>query len=164
MTRYNNVNDADHSDKRMIPRFSSSLFGWNDESFPLLAEQTSSRSIGSIGMDTYEDNEAEMTWGRRLARILSKYSWYYPQQERNPNAPSLDRAWSYFEHVTLARHVREMDRSISVHRKAGAGEDVIPTKLYSVIQTSEDELASFGIGIGRFTLKVSCVFKSFPVD
>jgi hypothetical protein len=154
MTRYDDTINNDHNNNRVVLGINSSFFGWNDESFPLLLEQLSSRSDGSIQFDSYEDDEAEMTWGRRLARILSQYSWYFPHQEANPYAPSLDRAWSYFEHVTLARHVRDLDRSISVHRKAGAGEDFMPTKLYSIAHTSEKELASFGIGIGRFIRNV----------
>eukprot|EP00957_Ditylum_brightwellii_P112002 8541123-Ditylum_brightwellii.AAC.1 len=71
----------------------------------------------------YKDEPKHMTWGRRIARSLSKYKWYYPNRdvraeyeknlaktdEEKTRAldfvevvpPSLDMAWSYFEHITL---------------------------------------------------------------
>ena len=96
----------------------------------------------------YRDKVKEMTRGRRLARYLSQYKWYNPQSN-NPNAPSIDKAWAYFEHVTLARHFKPDERAVDVNRKAEVGEDEAPTKLYSVMGTSESDLGDFGIGVGE---------------
>lgn len=96
----------------------------------------------------YRDNVKEMTWGRRLARYLSQYKWYNPQLN-NPNAPSIDEAWAYFEHVTLARHFKPDECAVDVNRKAEVGEDEAPTKLYSVLGTPESDLGDFGIGVGE---------------
>jgi hypothetical protein len=71
-----------------------------------------------------DDDPAAMTFGRRIARYLMKrYKWYNPQlgtrkeeppaddgnnKNNNKNAaPSLDKAWAYFEHVTLQRYIVE---------------------------------------------------------
>ena len=103
-----------------------------------------------------------MTLSRRLAQYLSKYSWYNP----NPDQLSIDKAWHYFEHVTLARHYfvpskeeeEEQDESQAIrdcHQKAEPGDDDRPTRLYSVFSTPESDLADWGIGVGIyfFTLR-----------
>jgi hypothetical protein len=97
-------------------------------------------------MDEIED----MTWGRRLARHLAaRYEWYNPHLN-NPNGPSLDHAWSIFEHVTLARHFTHAEEgAVDVNRKAEAGESESPTKLYSVLNTPESDLGDFGVGVGE---------------
>jgi hypothetical protein len=99
--------------------------------------------------DTYKDEVHEMTLGRRLARHLSQYRWYNPHAE-NPLGPSLDRAWAYFEHVTLPRHFKPNERSRDVNRRAEAGEDKEPTQLYSVLNTRESDLGDFGLGVGEY--------------
>lgn len=98
--------------------------------------------------DTYQDSVQNMTWGRRLARFLSKYHWYNPHVH-NEDAPSLDTAWAYFEHVTLARHFKPTDDAVDVNRKAEAGEDEGETQLYSVFTTPERDLGDFGVGVGE---------------
>lgn len=99
--------------------------------------------------DSYHDNVKEMTFGRRVARYLSQYAWYNPQRDHHPNAPSIDRAWEYFEHVTLARHFKSDEKSIDVNRKAQVGECESSTTLYSVLGTPEADLGDFGIGVGE---------------
>lgn len=99
-----------------------------------------------------------MTLSRRLARYLSTFSWYNPQlTSPNPNRLSIDKAWSYFEHVTLARHFVPEDKASSRDylRKAEPGEKDRPTRLYSVIHTPESDLADWGVGVGIyfFTLR-----------
>ena len=53
----------------------------------------------------YHDTPSAMTSGRLVARFLSRFSWYYPTNETDHSARgvSLDRAWAYYEHVTLGR-------------------------------------------------------------
>lgn len=100
--------------------------------------------------DTYRDSVEDMTWGRRLARFLSKYDWYNPHVNKE-DAPSLDKAWAYFEHVTLARHFKPTaENGVCVNRKAEAGENEGETQLYSLFNTPEKALGDFGVGIGTF--------------
>lgn len=63
----------------------------------------------------------DMTYGRRLARRWTKYAWYNPHvndAKESVNTvvngevevldvipPSLDSAWTYFEHYSLPRHL-----------------------------------------------------------
>eukprot|EP00957_Ditylum_brightwellii_P211724 15366512-Ditylum_brightwellii.AAC.1 len=63
----------------------------------------------------YNDKPHEMTKGRRVARFLSRFSWYNPQYEALEEQeqrgvidgesiiPSLDDAWEYYEHFILPR-------------------------------------------------------------
>lgn len=78
-------------------------------------EEQSASSTESI--DFLKDPISEMTSGRRIALWLLKYKWYNPQlkldiqEERDDEVlaeplieqarPSLEKAWAYFEHVTL---------------------------------------------------------------
>lgn len=76
----------------------------------------------SVNLDQkFEDAVEDMTYGRRLARHLSKYSWYNPHvndEKESINTvvngqvevlevtpASLDSAWAYFEHYSLPRHL-----------------------------------------------------------
>lgn len=98
------------------------------------------------------------------------------QKER----PSLDRAWAYFEHVTLPRYldhntaihgtdetrshckrgfVGQLRRSLrrlirgdeDVMDLAEPGEDTYPTKLYSPLWTPMNQMGDFGLGVGLCT-------------
>ena len=53
----------------------------------------------------YNDSPCDMTTGRLLARFLSQFTFYYPQQQKQTtSSANLDRAWThYYEHVTLGR-------------------------------------------------------------
>jgi hypothetical protein len=77
------------------------------------------------------DDKKEMTWGRRIALSLMDKKWYNPragEEDAPPEAPavpetatdgrgvserkglekpSLAKAWAYFEHVALDRHIVE---------------------------------------------------------
>jgi hypothetical protein len=110
------------------------------------------------------DEPQHMTLSRRLALYLSKYSWYNP----NPDRLSIDKAWHYFEHVTLARHYfvpskEEQDATQAIitdyHQKAEPGDDDRPTRLYSFFCTPESDLADWGIGVGIyfFTLRALAI-------
>lgn len=122
-----------------------------------LSEETPLVSSAYHPDNTYKDELNDMTWGRRLARNLSKYQWYNPHQARDksPNAPSLDKAWAYFEHVTLPRHFKPNMRSRDVNRRAEAGENEEQTQLYSVFGTTVEDLGDFGVGVG--TDKSPCI-------
>eukprot|EP00339_Tiarina_fusa_P016026 CAMPEP_0117048340 /NCGR_PEP_ID=MMETSP0472-20121206/33413_1 /TAXON_ID=693140 ORGANISM="Tiarina fusus, Strain LIS" /NCGR_SAMPLE_ID=MMETSP0472 /ASSEMBLY_ACC=CAM_ASM_000603 /LENGTH=220 /DNA_ID=CAMNT_0004761397 /DNA_START=42 /DNA_END=701 /DNA_ORIENTATION=+ len=96
----------------------------------------------------YDDVPLDMTLSRKLAKFLSKFSWYYPEHLRAHT--NLDDAWAYFEHTTLARyHVHGTDQS-DHFPKAEPGEKDKQTKLYPVFSTPEKDLADFGIGVGVY--------------
>jgi hypothetical protein len=91
----------------------------------LVIETAPSLSIHQMPTDDTHLNELlhneekEMTYGRLVARSLSKFRWYNPHiadfRERidagagveviDVIPPSLDSAWAYFEHYTLPRHL-----------------------------------------------------------
>ena len=124
------------------------------EETPLLTEN---RRIDSPHVSFYQDDPSDMTWGRRIARHLSRFRWYSPRSGTNNSPPSLDAAWAYFEHVTLPRRfVSSTSTGHDVIRKAEVGEAEKPTRLYSVWGTPEKDLGDFGLGVG--TWFVSCVY------
>ena len=121
-----------------------------------------------------EDRPATQTYGRRIALYMAdKYKWYNPwlgvdkDKDGNPK-PSLERAWAFFEHVTLPRYIAEgpsggRDHGNLVNRirrgifrgerqlsKAEPGERDKPTKLYSAINTPMSQMADFGLGYGLY--------------
>lgn len=109
-----------------------------------------SRNRANITVPSYPMNEhsGSITIERRIARYLSKYSWYYPERD-NPDV-NLDDAWEYFEHITLPR--RFCDKQGIANggfEKAPKGDVKRPTRLYPV-NTPQDELADFGIGVGMY--------------
>lgn len=136
----------------------------SDEDTPLIVSpQLEPSSTPKDVHDTvYNDEPQNITMGRRLARWLSRYSWYNPHT-RNPraNRPSLDAAWAYFEHVTLARHFlpESSAHTKDYLRKAEPGERDRPTRLYPLLGTREADLADFGVGVGVyfFTLRSLCI-------
>jgi hypothetical protein len=83
-------------------------------------------------------------------------------------APSLVKAWAYFEHVVLPRHVLEpkdngdraknrcermlhkFQKSRQLLQRAEPGERQLPTKLYSPLFTPHAQLGDFGLGMGLY--------------
>lgn len=123
-----------------------------NEETPLLGSSSPSENRGRRHSQFYKDDPSDMTWGRRLAHFLSQFRWYYNPTE-DDGGPSLDAAWAYFEHITLARYIVPTSRGrTSVTRdaikKAESGETEKPTRLYSVWGTPEKDLGDFGLGIG----------------
>ena len=84
-------------------------------------EPAASDADNNLLDETFHDNVKDMTYGRRLARRLSKYAWYNPHVNDARESveavvngqvevldvipPSLDSAWAYFEHYALPRHL-----------------------------------------------------------
>lgn len=151
-------------------------------------------------IDFLTDVPKKMTYGRRIAVHLSKkYAWYNPQLKKEPgadstgtpeveergvqpNAPkaSIEKAWAYFERMTLPRHkyipknqpepapddrevpnVSSFDSLTSSIRKsffkgdidlarANPGEDSYETVLYHPITTPLKQMGDFGIGVGLY--------------
>ena len=73
------------------------------------------RSHPPVVNDFLQDDTAQMTFGRRVAMYLMQHSqWYNPrllqdEEEDDNGAPSLAKAWAYFEHVTLQRYIDDDD-------------------------------------------------------
>lgn len=134
------------------------------EASPLVAKASDSSLAPD---DTYGDSVDQITRGRRLSRWLSKFSWYNPHLNSSETSkPSIDAAWAYFEHVTLARRFvnSQKEKTQRVHnkdsfQKAEAGEKDEGTVLYSVVDTPERDLADFGLGVGIyfFTLRALAI-------
>ena len=75
-------------------------------------------------IDFLQDKFGHMTYGRRLALYLgSKYTWYNPKLKENESdndRPSIEKAWAYFEHVTLERYeIPDNYSSKSTRRREG---------------------------------------------
>jgi hypothetical protein len=127
--------------------------------------------------DVFGDHPRQMTNGRLLARFLSRYAWYHPPRRGNPTSTgeeqpeaSLDRAWAYYEHYTLARIFAV---STDVNNAAGetttgqrdirhefvrapAGEADRPTVLYPLLRTPTQELGDWGFSVRLYfsTLRI----------
>ena len=112
----------------------------------------------------YHDTPSAMTSGRLVARFLSRFSWYYPTNETDHSARgvSLDRAWAYYEHVTLGRIYADDEQPHNQQRyiRAPPGESTKPTKLYPLIQTPTEALKAFGVSVRLYfsTLLVLAAF------
>ena len=85
--------------------------------------------------------------------------------------PSLEKAWAYFEHVTLHRyldhssatHTTKNDDQKNAYAEIGKpssmedtndvaepGENQYPTKLYSPLWTPMNQIGDFGLGVGLY--------------
>lgn len=116
----------------------------------------------------YGDTLKGQTRARRIARYLSQYSWYFPEQPQpyvsnledatssDFKKPDLDAAWAYFEHIGLPRCfvkkevVKKEDKKR--YDRAEPGEDTKenPTALYPVWGSSITDMGDFGIGVGLY--------------
>ena len=107
--------------------------------------------------------------GPSAAPLTAAASEAYPFSHSRRESPSLAKAWAYFEHVALPRHVLEpKDASIPKKnclvriirklfckagkelRRAEPGERELPTKLYEPLFTPHKQLGDFGLGIGLY--------------
>jgi len=140
-------------------------------------------------IDFLQDDRSEMTFGRRIALALINSKWYNPKageqvvkeetssdepmiegdnvfEKINADPPSLEKAWAYFEHVSLDRYivddkpktqknicrriVRKFQKGNKKLEKAEPGENDVKTALYSPIFTPHAQLGDFGLGIGLY--------------
>eukprot|EP00978_Attheya_sp_CCMP212_P021999 scaffold64967_cov55-Attheya_sp.AAC.4 len=109
-------------------------------------------------MSDFEQQDVSVvkTWSRiAVEKTLSKFKWYFPQKD-DANAPSLSKAWTYYEHITLARHFVGETSADHKLQRAEPGETAAGTELYSPWKTPESALNEWGIGIGAYfsTLRV----------
>lgn len=137
---------------------------------------TDKPSSSEDSIDFLQDKPGDMTYGRRLALYLaSRFKWYNPYlgeetTENGQEPPSLAKAWAYFEHVTLDRHVvHESDQSknenspsklqqiVNIFHKgdrrlniAEPGERRLKTKLYNPLTTPLSQMGDYGLGYGLY--------------
>mmetsp|Transcript_1459 Transcript_1459/g.2883 ORF Transcript_1459/g.2883 Transcript_1459/m.2883 type:complete len:1129 (+) Transcript_1459:720-4106(+) len=142
------------------------------------------------------DDPQEMTRSRRLALSLVHNKYYNPnagkKARRNSTSvfdsvssaemissqkvlPSLEKAWAYFEHVTLTRYIihernqnpAEMTmwerykyaytHSDELFERAQPGEKRLPTRMYDWISTPHIQLGDFGLGFGLYFSTVRAI-------
>ncbi|CAB9498796.1 protease [Seminavis robusta] len=150
-----------------------------------------------IKVNFLNDDTAYMTFGRRISLwLMHRSAWYnprlgcsgtcpqqdmikdggryrsadgYPRSHSFEERPSLEKAWAYFEHVTLTRHfhVPKDDSSprkplpVRILRRvfykgdkqldrAEPGEADRPTRLYHPFFTPNKQLGDFGLGVGLY--------------
>ena len=88
-----------------------------------------------------------------------QFSWYQPKPTlvEGHDAPSLDAAWEYFEHMTLSRYVSNGNEARGNFKKATPGAKE-KTKLYPLF-APEQELADLGLGVGIYfrTVRLICI-------
>lgn len=105
----------------------------------------------------------DRTYARRIASWLNENGFVGPESSPSPNVPSLDKAWVFFEHVTLPRYLVDSnsrgggqetenvfkggERQLNM---AEPGEADLPTKLYPVFSTPLSQLGDFGLGFGIY--------------
>lgn len=85
--------------------------------------------------------------------LLLQQSWYFPRLN-DPNAPSLSKAWAYYEHVTLPRHFSGDTDVDHVKRRAEPGEHDEETQLYDIWKTSQSSLIEWGTGIDLYFISL----------
>jgi hypothetical protein len=89
-----------------------------------------------------------------------QYKWYFPGKDRKGDgAPSLEKAWAYYEHYTLARQlIGEDGKPLPGKPRAEPGEEK-PSELYNPFTTAESNLSEWGIGVALYfaTLRVMAV-------
>lgn len=103
-----------------------------------------------------EDTEYGKTMTRIIVeRFLMKWSWYFPRKGMK-NAPSLSKAYTYYEHVTLPRHFVGEQQADHVLRRAEPGEAQQTTELYSPVKTPSSSFIEWGIGVDLYfsTLRI----------
>jgi len=79
--------------------------------------------------------------------IMLQKQWYFPRVG-DPSAPSLSKAYAYFEHITLPRHF--VTDHGGVLRRAEPGENAEETELYSPFLTPASSFIEWGIGVDLY--------------
>lgn len=148
------------------------------------------------------DDPQEMTRSRRIALSLVHNKYYNPNAgkrvRRNNTSvfdsissaemvasqkvlPSIEKAWAYFEHVTLTRYIiHERNKnpadltmwerykyaythSHERFERAQPGEKRLPTRLYDWISTPHIQLGDFGLGFGLYFSTIRAIRNIFLI-
>jgi len=102
---------------------------------------------------TNEDDDSDKTYSRVFVeRYLSKYKWYNRNKE-NSSDLDINRGWAFYEHITLARYVKNSDedagREELLRAEPGIEFDE-ETSLYSFLKTPATALKEWGLGIALY--------------
>ncbi|GKY95608.1 hypothetical protein MPSEU_000522100 [Mayamaea pseudoterrestris] len=96
-----------------------------------------------------QDAARQKTWSRLVVEnYLSKWRWYFPRAG-DSRAPSLSKAYAYYEHITLPRRVVSDASASHVMRRAVPGETQA-TELYSPFKTRSSTLIEWGVGVDLY--------------
>jgi len=119
----------------------------------------------------YGTAASEMTNSRLFARFMSRFRFYNPHAGKGNDdynqtgkpLPSLDTAWAYWEHMTLARRFTGQDEGQGGYVRAPVGEQKKPTELYPIWQTPVKEFMAFGVSVRMYftTLLTLSTFLMF---
>jgi len=93
--------------------------------------------------------------GSLLLKLPFQFRWYNPRKDM-PNAPSLSKAYAYYEHVSLPRHFSGEGEAAHVQRRAEPGESTAQTELYSPFLAPSNVFIEWGIGVDLYfsTLRI----------
>lgn len=81
--------------------------------YHLEVDQSPCRQQRQLFKDEEDDAAGTtITWSRRVARYLSRFSWYYPSRSSSDDGPCLDEGWHHYEHVILPRCYRKTDEPL----------------------------------------------------
>jgi hypothetical protein len=96
-----------------------------------------------------QDDTSQKTWTRVIVeRYLSKWRWYFPRAGMH-HAPSLSKAYAYYEHISLPRRIISETTASHVMKRAVPGETQ-PTELYSPFVTGSSRLIEWGAGVDLY--------------
>ena len=90
-------------------------------------------------------------WKQNLTHLSPRHfqrKWYFPRAG-DPDAPSLSKAYAYYEHMTLPRHLTGENVADQVLRRAGPGESG-DTELYNPFRTPAASFIEWGIGVDLY--------------
>jgi hypothetical protein len=88
-----------------------------------------------------------------IAQSNLQYNWYNPRRN-DPNAPKLNKAWAYYEHITLPRHFVGELAADTVMRRAEPGEHEEDTQLYNALKLPVTTLIEWGTGIDLYFISL----------
>lgn len=92
--------------------------------------------------------EKTRLFGRKIARYLAKYRWYYPRSNDDTiEQPSLDEGWNYFENFSLPRFIYQPETGAYVNISPGVTNE--ESQLYPLCM-SETHMNSFGFSVGLY--------------
>ena len=98
-----------------------------------------------------QDASRQKTWTRLVVEnYLSKWRWYFPRAgDTRANAPSLSKAYAFYEHITLPRRIVSDSAASHVMKRAVPGESQA-TELYSPFKTRSSTLIEWGVGVDLY--------------
>lgn len=86
-----------------------------------------------------------------LACLPLQKKWYNPRAGSNDDSdPSLEKAYAYYEHITLPRHFSGDEVADHVYHRAEPGESTEKTDLFNPFTTPASAFIEWGIGVDLY--------------